>query len=62
MSVAWSVILSCGAALLPQVQEDDVSAAEVEGLVVEADAYSLASHLLWAMWGLLQSKVGGIYS
>lgn len=41
-----------------QVPDDEVSAGEVEGLVSEADAYSLASHLLWAIWSLLQSKVG----
>ncbi|CAN0194423.1 unnamed protein product, partial [Hapterophycus canaliculatus] len=38
------------------VSDVDVSADEVEALVAEADAYSLASHLLWAMWALLQSK------
>ncbi len=35
----------------------EVSENEVEALVAEADAYSLASHLFWAMWALLQSKV-----
>ncbi|CAM9340075.1 unnamed protein product [Ectocarpus sp. 8 AP-2014] len=35
---------------------EEVNADEVEDLVKEADAYSLASHLLWAMWALLQSK------
>lgn len=35
----------------------DVSPEEVDHLVVEADAYSLASHLMWAFWALLQSKV-----
>ncbi|CAM9704225.1 unnamed protein product [Pylaiella littoralis] len=40
------------------VADDDVSADEVEALVAEADAYSLASHLLWAMWALLQTKSG----
>lgn len=44
-----------------QVLDDEVSAEEVEGLVSEADAYSLASHLLWAIWSLLQSKVGGAW-
>lgn len=38
------------------VQDNEVSAEEVDGLVSEADAYSLASHLLWASWALLQSK------
>eukprot|EP00903_Cladosiphon_okamuranus_P017687 g16286.t1 len=38
------------------VPDEEVSADEVEALVAEADAYSLASHLLWAMWALLQSK------
>ncbi|CAM9210738.1 unnamed protein product [Scytosiphon promiscuus] len=38
------------------VPDDSVGADEVEALVSEADAYSLASHLLWAMWALLQSK------
>lgn len=46
-----------GAGGVPQVPDADVSAEEVEGLVTEADAYSLTSHLLWAMWALLQSKV-----
>lgn len=40
-----------------QVPDAGVDAKEVGGLVSEADAYSLASHLLWAMWALLQSKV-----
>lgn len=40
-----------------QVPDEEVSLGEVEALVTEADAYSLASHLLWAMWALLQSKV-----
>eukprot|EP00904_Undaria_pinnatifida_P013937 jgi/Undpi1/9674/HiC_scaffold_27.g12130.m1 len=38
------------------VPDTEVSAEEVDGLVTEADAYSLASHLLWASWSLLQSK------
>ncbi|CBN79735.1 choline/ethanolamine kinase [Ectocarpus siliculosus] len=38
------------------VPHEEVNADEVENLVKEADAYSLASHLLWAMWALLQSK------
>lgn len=40
-----------------QVPDVDISEDEVEALVAEADAYSLASHLFWAMWALLQSKV-----
>lgn len=40
-----------------QVPDAKVSEDEVEALVTEADAYSLASHLFWAMWALLQSKV-----
>lgn len=43
-----------------QVPDEDVCADEVEALVAEADAYSLASHLLWAMWALLQSKVRAV--
>ncbi|CAN0393256.1 unnamed protein product [Laminaria digitata] len=39
------------------VPDDDVSAEEVEGLVSETDAYSLASHLWWALWSLIMSKV-----
>ncbi|CAM9342005.1 unnamed protein product [Sphacelaria rigidula] len=38
------------------VPDIDVSPEEVDHLVVEADAYSLASHLMWAFWALLQSK------
>lgn len=64
--VRISVLLSCRLVRraelttcrgLQQVPDEEVSADEVEALVAEADAYSLASHLLWAMWALLQSKV-----
>ncbi|CAN0564832.1 unnamed protein product, partial [Ectocarpus sp. 12 AP-2014] len=37
------------------VPHEEVNADDVEDFVKEADAYSLASHLLWAMWALLQS-------
>ena len=47
----WRYCVMC------QVPDTEVSAEEVDGLVTEADAYSLASHLLWASWSLLQSKV-----
>jgi choline/ethanolamine kinase len=49
---------SSRAPLLPAGEA--VSAAAVAALAREARHYSLASHLLWACWGLAQSRVSSI--
>ncbi|KAK1946234.1 putative choline kinase 2 [Phytophthora citrophthora] len=36
--------------------EKDVSENEVESLRLEANTYSLASHLFWALWGYIQAS------
>ncbi|KAH7489072.1 putative choline kinase 2 [Phytophthora ramorum] len=36
--------------------ESDVSENEVESLRLEANTYSLASHLFWAVWGYIQAS------
>ena len=37
----------------------DAPAEEVERLLREAEVFSLASHLFWGLWGLLQSLLRG---
>ncbi|XP_051132238.1 probable ethanolamine kinase [Andrographis paniculata] len=39
---------------------NEVSDAELEALYVETNAYTLASHLCWGLWGLVQAKVSPI--
>lgn len=39
---------------------EDVREEEVERLVFEMSEFALASHLLWGVWGLLQSKLSTI--
>ncbi|KAG2830818.1 hypothetical protein PC129_g3728, partial [Phytophthora cactorum] len=36
--------------------ENDVSENEVESLRLEANMYSLASHMFWAIWGYIQAS------
>lgn len=38
-----------------QVTEQDI-----EAVYVETNTYSLASHLLWALWALIQAKMSPI--
>ncbi|CAM9575799.1 unnamed protein product [Discosporangium mesarthrocarpum] len=40
-----------------EIPESSVSKDEVEALVAEADAFSLASHFFWALWSMLQYKI-----
>ena len=38
---------------------EDVSVTE-EAILFEADAYALASHFLWAVWSIVQSRISTI--
>ncbi|XP_061374829.1 probable ethanolamine kinase isoform X1 [Gastrolobium bilobum] len=38
----------------------EVSEKDLETLYVEANTYALASHLFWALWGLIQAKMSPI--
>jgi choline/ethanolamine kinase len=55
-----STTSSTTSTLLPGGDVPAVSAAAVAALAREARHYSLASHLLWACWGLAQSRVSCI--
>ncbi|KAK7304179.1 hypothetical protein RJT34_15282 [Clitoria ternatea] len=39
---------------------DEVSEKDLDTLYAEANAFSLASHVLWALWGLIQAKMSPI--
>ncbi|GMN60886.1 hypothetical protein TIFTF001_029971 [Ficus carica] len=38
----------------------EVSEKDIEALYVEANTYMLASHLYWALWGIIQAKISPI--
>lgn len=38
----------------------EVSEKDLEALYVEANTYTLASHLYWALWGIIQAKISPI--
>nr|ACU17558.1 unknown [Glycine max]ACU18031.1 unknown [Glycine max] len=38
----------------------EVSEKDLETLYVEANTFSLASHVFWALWGLIQAKMSPI--
>ncbi|MBA0853098.1 hypothetical protein Goshw_013426 [Gossypium schwendimanii] len=38
----------------------EVSEKDLEGLYVEANTFRLASHLIWALWGLIQARMSPI--
>ncbi|KAM1508319.1 hypothetical protein ACFX10_017647 [Malus domestica] len=40
--------------------QQEVSDKELEALYVEANTYMLASHLYWALWGIIQAKFSPI--
>jgi len=45
--------------LLPD-KPDEVSDKDLEALYVEANTFMLASHILWALWALIQAKMSPI--
>ncbi|KAI3424538.1 uncharacterized protein J3R85_010545 [Psidium guajava] len=45
--------------LMPD-KPQEVSDKDLEAMYIEANTYMLASHLLWALWGLIQAKMSPI--
>eukprot|EP01102_Stenamoeba_stenopodia_P000226 TRINITY_DN10194_c0_g1_i1.p1 TRINITY_DN10194_c0_g1~~TRINITY_DN10194_c0_g1_i1.p1 ORF type:complete len:618 (+),score=161.12 TRINITY_DN10194_c0_g1_i1:61-1854(+) len=47
---------SSGPSTTVEIPISDVDEREVDALMMEARCFTLASHLLWAMWGIIQAK------
>ncbi|KAG2398966.1 ethanolamine kinase [Vigna angularis] len=45
---------------LPEIPTFVVSEKDLEALYVEANTFSLASHVFWALWGVIQAKMSPI--